>query len=546
MAMNKPESLDPESAAGAVFAYHEASKHRPERYAPGPGYLDWANQPDPFRRFDGAPAVELALAADRLDTPFNALHRPRSRAAAAVNRESVAILLELSLGLSAWKSHRDARWALRCNPSSGNLHPTEGYVICPDIAGLDAGVYHYVSGDHLLEQRARMADAGWNRAFPQPGVILGLTSIVWREAWKYGMRAYRYCQHDCGHAVAAISYAAAALGWSTALLDAWSDSETAAVLGADRAQDFDGAEAEMPDLLLWVGPETARPEPSALVAVARTAPWRGRANRLSREHRDWRDIAQVEAAAVKLRSVPLQRPAFPARAALADAPTASSAADLIRRRRSAVDFDGVTSISADAFFLMLDALLPRPGLAPWDAFAFEPQVHPALFVHRVDGLDPGLYLLVRHSDHLPALKAALRSDWLWEKRGPTHLPLYLLIAYDLRDAAQLVSCHQEIAADSCFALGFLAHFAPNLAQAPWAYRRLFWETGGLGQVLYLEAEAHGIRGTGMGCFFDDEMHRLLGIEGREFQSLYHFTAGGAVEDPRLATLPPYAHLTGRR
>ncbi|MBI2313178.1 MAG: SagB/ThcOx family dehydrogenase [Betaproteobacteria bacterium] len=544
--MSRPDSSNPESAAAAVFAYHEASKHRPDRYAPGPGHLDWANQPDPFRRFEGAPAIALALAADGLDTPFNALHRPRSRGPAAVNRESVAVLLELSLGLSAWKAFRGTRWALRCNPSSGNLHPTEGYVVCPDMAGLDAGVYHYLSRDHLLEQRARVTDPEWNRAFPRPGAILGLASIVWREAWKYGMRAYRYCQHDCGHAIAAISYAAAALGWGVAPLDAWGDRETAALLGLDRAQDFDGAEAEMPDLLLWVGPEAASVDVAALLAPARTAPWHGRANRLSAEHRDWQDIARVEAAAVKPAAGPLPPPSFPARPALADAPNRSSAADLIRQRRSAVDFDGVRSIPADPFFVMMDALLPRPGLAPWDAFAFEPQVHPALFVHRVDGLDAGLYLLVRNSDHLPALKSALRPDWLWERRGPAHLPLYLLIGYDLRDAARLVSCHQEIAADSCFALGFLARFEPNLAQSPWAYRRLFWETGGLGQVLYLEAEAHGIRGTGMGCFFDDEMHRLLGIEGRGFQSLYHFTAGGAVEDPRLATLPPYAHLTGRR
>jgi hypothetical protein len=35
------------------------------------------------------------------------------------------------------------------------------------------------------------------------------------------------------------------------------------------------------------------------------------------------------------------------------------------------------------------------------------------------------------------------------------------------------------------------------------YPRLFWETGVLGQVLYLEAHAVGISATGIGCFFDD-------------------------------------------
>ena len=61
----------------------------------------------------------------------------------------------------------------------------------------------------------------------------------------------------------------------------------------------------------------------------------------------------------------------------------------------------------------------------------------------------------------------------------------------------------------------------------------------IGQVLYLEAEAAGIRSTGIGCFFDDPVHDLFGFKGRTFQSLYHFTVGGAVEDARLTTLPPY-------
>jgi hypothetical protein len=74
---------------------------------------------------------------------------------------------------------------------------------------------------------------------------------------------------------------------------------------------------------------------------------------------------------------------------------------------------------------------------------------------------------------------------------------------------------------------------------PWLYRNLYWECGVLGQVLYLEAEAAGVRSTGIGCFFDDEMHALLGISGHAWQSLYHFTMGGAVDDRRLSTLPPY-------
>jgi hypothetical protein len=59
-------------------------------------------------------------------------------------------------------------------------------------------------------------------------------------------------------------------------------------------------------------------------------------------------------------------------------------------------------------------------------------------------------------------------------------------------------------------------------------------------VLYLEAEASGIRATGIGCFFDDATHELFGLAGDRYQVLYHFTMGGAVDDPRLQTIPPYA------
>jgi hypothetical protein len=111
----------------------------------------------------------------------------------------------------------------------------------------------------------------------------------------------------------------------------------------------------------------------------------------------------------------------------------------------------------------------------------------------------------------------------------------------------MVSCHQEIGSDGAFSLGMIADFAAAiLGRGPWWYRRLFWEAGVLGQVLYLEAEAAGLRGTGIGCYFDDPFHELLGLTGAEFQDLYHFTVGGAVEDQRLMTIPPYAHLEPAR
>jgi hypothetical protein len=172
-------------------------------------------------------------------------------------------------------------------------------------------------------------------------------------------------------------------------------------------------------------------------------------------------------------------------------------------------------------------------------------LHAGIFVHRVRGLPPGLYFLERDAAIHDALRATCRSAFFWQRPAgcPEHLNLYLLAEGDLRQTARTVSCHQDIAADGAFSLGMIAEFGDVIrAGGPWWYRRLFWESGVLGHVLYLEAESAGVRGTGIGCYFDDAMHEALGLVGDRFQSLYHFSVGGPVEDSRLRTLPPYSHL----
>jgi len=139
----------------------------------------------------------------------------------------------------------------------------------------------------------------------------------------------------------------------------------------------------------------------------------------------------------------------------------------------------------------------------------------------------------------------VQTEFLWQEVEPG-FPLFLLKSGNFRQTAALISCHQDIAGYSAFSLGMVVRFTESIRNAPWQYRRLFWETGMIGQVLYLEAEAHGVRGTGIGCFFDDAVHDLMGLTDLSFQSLYHFTIGKSVEDPRLTTFPPYEHLANRR
>ncbi len=538
------------SSLEQTLGYHERTKHHFGRYARGPARLDWATQPDPFRRYEGAPLVALDAVPAEDSPPYEAALCAGNVAPRDLDRHSVSQLFYDSLALSAWKRAGSARWALRVNPSSGNLHPTEGYLLSGPVEGLleEAAVAHYAPGEHGLEIRAALPGAAWQAltaGLPPGSLLVGLSSIHWREEWKYGERAFRYCQHDLGHAIAALSVAAAGLGWEARLIDEPGTDQLRSLLGL---QGSGQAELEEPDCLLAIHPQgavapAARLPQLAIEPFARLH-WQGQPNVLSSSRLDWPAVDDVAAATIK----PVTEgtygdegvggpPCRPAERA-GDPPLRP----IIRRRRSAVAMDPRGRMDAGAFFQMLAGMLPRPGRLPFNALPWDPQVHLFLFVHRVAGLMPGLYCLVRNPEQEGALRSALKEDFAWDapEGRPGDLPLYRLLAGDARPAARQLSCHQEIASDGCFSLGMVARFREPLERfGPWYYRRLFWECGVVGQALYLEAEAAGLRGTGIGCFFDDPVHDLLGLEGIEFQSLYHFTVGEAVDDPRLETLPAY-------
>ena len=292
--------------------YHERTKHHFARFAPGPGQLDWANQPDPFRRFQGAPLTRLPLAApgaEPASPAYESLHESGAVPSAPVDLRALSRLLEYALALSAWKQAGGTRWALRANPSSGNLHPTEGYLLVGGIAELGAspGLFHYAPREHALERRADCPPqlyARLMRGFAPQAFLVGLSSVYWREAWKYGERAFRYCQHDAGHAVGALRIAAATLGWSALVLDEAADETIEALLGLDRSADFEGAERESAELVMAVWPAQAATRASSLdveaVRELKGQRWYGKANRLSPEEPvQWEAIDRVAAASRK-------------------------------------------------------------------------------------------------------------------------------------------------------------------------------------------------------------------------------------------------------
>ena len=554
-----------ESLLPQIRAYHEASKHHFRTPAAGPDDLDWANQPDQFRRYAGAAVIPLARPEIDAGPDYDAGFAPALVAPTPLTAESIARLFFDALAISAWKTDGVERWSLRVNPSSGDLHPTEGYIICGPVAGLCETpiLAHYAPAEHALEVRARLSERTWqdlqegvalqaSEGLPEGTILVGLTSILWREAWKYGERSFRYCQHDVGHALAALAIAASGLGWEARLLDGLGSDQVAALLGVG---DPRSGEPEHPACLVAVYPHSRDfrrwQVPQSIIDLFNHLGLQGQPNSLSPAHVEWRwaeAAAEITRKPVKDdegratddedRSTPLA----PRSALSAPRPTPLALRRIIHQRRSAVAMDGKTTIAADAFYRILARTLPAAGVAPFALLPWPPRVDLAIFVHRVTGIQPGLYFLARNPARVAALRAAMKPEFAWAPPPgcPPELPLFGLGRGDLRAFARRVSCGQDIAADGCFSLGMLAEFdGPLNEHGAWIYPRLFWECGMIGQVLYLEAEAAGVRGTGIGCFFDDGMHALLGLRDRAYQNLYHFTVGGPVDDPRLTTLPAY-------
>lgn len=542
----KQDSANRTDPLQRVFDYHQGTKHHFQGYATGPGYLDWATQPEPFRRWTGARLIKLKKILPTDETLYDNAFIPGLIPPAPVNMRSISQFFYDSLAISAWKSIGDTSWALRVNPSSGNLHPTEGYLICGPIEGLSEKpmVCHYAPKEHGLEVRAEFELRLWQQLssrFPRGTSFLGLTSIHWREAWKYGQRAYRYCQHDAGHAIGAMSIAAAGLGWQTRILDDLGRDELALLLGTFLDHD---AEPEEPDVLLACGPfkETCETRLRGDHVLAfESLHWQGSPNQLSPSHVDW-GMSEIAETVQKPRgSSEYERFQSPPGQWSLEVPQVSLR-QMIRQRRSAVAMDGRTRISRDGFYRICQKTLAVPGNIPFSTLPWKPHIHLAIFVHRVDDLPAGLYFLVRDPSQKPALEAALTRVDQWRRPFdcPEQMELYCLMEGDVREPARQISCSQEIASDSCFSLGMIAQYEePLTLHGPWLYPRLFWEAGVIGQVLYLEAEAAGIRSTGIGCYFDDPMHETLGLKDREYQDLYHFTIGGAVKDTRLTTLSAY-------
>lgn len=523
------------NSTAILFDYHQRTKHHPNRYAASLGYMDWATQPDPFRSYEGARLIKLPLSFENPTMSYNAIMGDAQLPSAPISLYSIAQLFQFSLGIAAWKCIGTDCWALRCNASSGNLQPTEATIILPPVNGISdkSVIAHYAVKEHALEILAEFDTDYWTEQ-KEHGYFVALSSITWREMWKYGERCFRYVNMDLGHAMKAVKVSARTLGLQTSKVENLAISDLESLIGLDQKERYETSEPEIGQTLLHIGESVQSEHDLSQLFKDIPAQYQGKANLLSRSHHPW------EAVDLAMRASQLDTASMPKlnvkTSAVERASADKSVKEVILQRRSAQAMDFArTHITLKQFTQLLHSVT-----APVDAF--RERVHFAIFVHDVETLEPGLYFYIRNNEHKSALKRLTRKDFLWQEQSIENL--YLLEKGDFRSQAKFISCSQDIAGDSAFSLGMITQFnEPITTYGAHEYKELYWECGEIGQQLYLEATALALSATGIGCYLDDVMHRMLGLDDETFQTMYHFTIGRSIIDTRMSMREPYPNRT---
>jgi SagB-type dehydrogenase family enzyme len=354
----------------------------------------------------------------------------------------------------------------------------------------------------MAEQRA-LGDVELKLGSNSAPVVFVLTSITWREAWKYGDRAYRYCLHDMGHAWQALALAARALGSDSFAVGHFPDDEV--------AQRCCLAPDEAPMLLVELRGKCI---PVRESSAHETLWYDGHANQLSAEKAPCAWIDGIHAA-TKLSNYPhsgisLAEPTPTGCGEIKLPPPASSwrtFGDVARLRRSALDFlGGLQSMS----LMQLSAILAVASQPFFADFAGASFIQLYLYAHRVEGLKPGAYRYWPESAELEQIKDG-----------------------DQRVVAAGLSLGQELAGNACVAFSMIGDLERAVrAHGDRGYRYVHFEAGAVGHRLYLAAEALGLGATGIGAFYDEEVRRYLNLASQQ-QVVYHFAIGYPVPDMRV-------------
>jgi SagB-type dehydrogenase family enzyme len=187
--------------------YHEETKHSEISIQLSRHYLDWNNKPLPFKIYSRLPSISLPKDFPQpTEGALTCIGKTKTtRGKTVLEIKNLAEILFFAAGITRVLKLDYGTYYMRAASATGALYPIELYVICQDIPGLKAGVYHFCPGDFTLTElrsgdyRANLAEAaGDNDNILHSPVTLAFTSMAWRNAWKYQSRSYRHWFWDSG------------------------------------------------------------------------------------------------------------------------------------------------------------------------------------------------------------------------------------------------------------------------------------------------------------------------------------------------------------
>jgi SagB-type dehydrogenase family enzyme len=223
-----------------ALEYHEATKHSEVSIQLSRHSLDWNNKPAAFKIYTKLPSIPLPADFSQPDIDaitciktVKAINSTTSGADSGILKLDIRKLAEIlffSAGITREMRYTYGSYYMRAAPATGALYPIELYVVCQDIPGLDAGVYHFCPGDFTLTElrsgdyRASLATAaGDNKDISSSPITIVFTSIAWRNAWKYEARSYRHWFWDSGVIAANLLATAASSRLQSSLILGFAD-----------------------------------------------------------------------------------------------------------------------------------------------------------------------------------------------------------------------------------------------------------------------------------------------------------------------------------
>ncbi len=482
----------------AAWAYHNATKHSYASVRSDAHFLDWANQPLPFKVYPQLEAVPLPREVAQTGVAALAAIAETGggrRDASTVDLRALSLLLYFSAGITRQRKYPGGEIYFRAAACTGALYEIEVYPVVRDLPDLEAGVYHLSPADFAL-RRLRAGDwrgelvaaTGGEPAVAQAPLILICTGTYWRNAWKYQARTYRHFGWDNGTLLANLLAVAAALGLPARVVCGFVDTRVNRLLGVD-------AEREVAFSLVAIG-RVGAPPPPAPASISSLA---YEVLPVSRREVDYPAMRDVHAAS----SLATPEEATTWRGHLAAEETAASSGRLIRLqplsdeamprdpiervilRRGSTRRFARASITLAQVSIMLNRAtrgIPADYLEPGGRLLN--QLY--LIVHAVEGLAAGAYYFRRETLELELLKEG-----------------------DFRQEAYYLGLEQELPGDASVAVFFLADLKRILERfGNRGYRVTQLEAGILGGKLYLAAYALGLGATGL-TFYDDDVVRFF-------------------------------------